>query len=166
MHFALQWGGIVADRVVRGGSWGNNNENNYRCANRNNNQPENRNNNLGFRVVRSAQLSSAIETGQNRCRPFTDVRTCFEPNRFPPVARGNKILLIPSLEAMESVLKARPKAQTKRGSGNPSTVGNGLPGLYDCFSGEKEDDWKSGIMESWNIGRTILPKVLNLRMGI
>jgi len=55
-----QWGGIVAVRVVRGGSWNNNNENNYRSANRNRNQPDNRNNNLGFRVVRSAQSSSIM----------------------------------------------------------------------------------------------------------
>ncbi|UCE08751.1 MAG: SUMF1/EgtB/PvdO family nonheme iron enzyme [bacterium] len=51
-------GGIDADRVIRGGSWNNNNENWFRCANRDNNQPDNRNNNLGFRVVCSAQLSS------------------------------------------------------------------------------------------------------------
>jgi len=51
-------GGIDADRVLRGGSWNNNNTNNFRCANRNNNQPDNRNNNVGFRVVCSAQLYS------------------------------------------------------------------------------------------------------------
>jgi Sulfatase-modifying factor enzyme 1 len=37
-------------RVVRGGSW-NNNQNNARAAYRNNNHPDNRNNNIGFRVV-------------------------------------------------------------------------------------------------------------------
>jgi hypothetical protein len=36
-------------RVVRGGSW-NNNQDNARTAYRNNNTPDNRNNNLGFRV--------------------------------------------------------------------------------------------------------------------
>jgi len=39
-------------RVVRGGSW-NNNDNNLRCANRNNNNPDNSNNNIGFRVART-----------------------------------------------------------------------------------------------------------------
>jgi hypothetical protein len=37
-------------RVVRGGSW-NNNQNNARAAFRNHNHPDNRNNNNGFRVV-------------------------------------------------------------------------------------------------------------------
>ncbi|NDD64333.1 MAG: hypothetical protein EBZ36_10190, partial [Acidobacteria bacterium] len=40
-------------RVLRGGSWNNNN--NLRSANRNNNNPDNRNNNIGFRVVVGAQ---------------------------------------------------------------------------------------------------------------
>ncbi|QQS31517.1 MAG: SUMF1/EgtB/PvdO family nonheme iron enzyme [Sphingobacteriales bacterium] len=38
-------------RVVRGGSWNNNNRN-CRVSNRNNNNPDNDNNNIGFRVVR------------------------------------------------------------------------------------------------------------------
>ena len=38
-------------RVVRGGSW-NNNQNNARAAYRNHNHLDNRNNNLGCRVVR------------------------------------------------------------------------------------------------------------------
>jgi hypothetical protein len=37
-------------RVVRGGSW-NNNDNNARADYRNNRNPNNRNNNIGFRVV-------------------------------------------------------------------------------------------------------------------
>ena len=37
-------------RVLRGGSW-NNNQNNARAAYRNNNDPDNRNDNNGFRVV-------------------------------------------------------------------------------------------------------------------
>jgi len=39
-------------RVLRGGSW-NNNDNNLRCANRNNNNPNNSNNSNGFRVART-----------------------------------------------------------------------------------------------------------------
>ena len=38
------------ERVLRGGSW-NNNQDNARVSNRNNNNPNNRNNNNGFRVV-------------------------------------------------------------------------------------------------------------------
>ena len=37
-------------RVLRGGSW-NNNQDNARASNRNNNNPNNRNNNNGFRLV-------------------------------------------------------------------------------------------------------------------
>ena len=42
-------------RVVRGGSWINN-QRNVRCAYRNRNNPDNRNNNQGFRVVVSHDL--------------------------------------------------------------------------------------------------------------
>ena len=38
-------------RVVRGGSWNNDNPDNFRAANRNNNHPDNRNDNNGFRCV-------------------------------------------------------------------------------------------------------------------
>jgi hypothetical protein len=38
-------------RVLRGGSWNNDNPNNLRAANRNRNNPENRNDNNGFRGV-------------------------------------------------------------------------------------------------------------------
>jgi len=37
-------------RVLRGGSW-NNNQNNARVAGRNRNNPNNSNNNIGFRLV-------------------------------------------------------------------------------------------------------------------
>ena len=38
------------NRVLRGGSW-NNNDNNCKVANRNNNKPDNRNNNNGLRLA-------------------------------------------------------------------------------------------------------------------
>jgi len=38
-------------RVLRGGSWNNNNTNNFRVVNHNNNDPTNTNNNVGFRCV-------------------------------------------------------------------------------------------------------------------
>ncbi|HOQ80616.1 MAG TPA: SUMF1/EgtB/PvdO family nonheme iron enzyme [Candidatus Cloacimonadota bacterium] len=43
-----------SNRVNRGGSW-NNNDNNCRVANRNNNSPGNSNNNLGLRVLAHLQ---------------------------------------------------------------------------------------------------------------
>jgi len=54
-------------RVVRGGSW-NNNQRNARCAYRNRNIPDNFNNNLGFRVV---VVSIALDLGR-QTPLFTD----------------------------------------------------------------------------------------------
>lgn len=57
------------DRVLRGGSW-NNNERNARCAYRNRNNPNNRNNNIGFRVVvLTFFFSKAMVRGDWQCGP-------------------------------------------------------------------------------------------------
>ncbi|RMF27529.1 MAG: hypothetical protein D6759_17530 [Chloroflexi bacterium] len=50
-------------RVVRGGSW-NNNQRNARCAYRNRNDPDNFNNNLGLRVVVSIARRMALLSGR------------------------------------------------------------------------------------------------------
>ncbi|MFZ4629996.1 MAG: formylglycine-generating enzyme family protein, partial [Blastocatellia bacterium] len=70
----------AARRLVRGGSW-NNNQDNARAAYRNNNHPANRNNNIGFRVVgglRPTPLSplqgGSIPTGVSRASPFDQGR--------------------------------------------------------------------------------------------
>jgi formylglycine-generating enzyme required for sulfatase activity len=42
-------------RVVRGGSW-NNNQRNVRAAYRNHNEPDNANDNIGFRCARSISI--------------------------------------------------------------------------------------------------------------
>jgi len=47
-------------RVLRGGSF-NNNQRNARCAYRNNNNPDNRNDNIGFRVVVSHDFCNTPE---------------------------------------------------------------------------------------------------------
>ena len=50
----------AGSRVLRGGSWNNDNPDNFRAANRNNNEPTRRNNNYGFRCGLSVrQYSSA-----------------------------------------------------------------------------------------------------------
>jgi hypothetical protein len=54
------WGQV--NKVLRGGSW-NNNENNVRAATRNDNTPDNRNNNIGFRCV---GVPGALLDGQVR----------------------------------------------------------------------------------------------------
>lgn len=46
------------DRVLRGGSWNNDNRDNLLSSNRNNNTPTNRNNNIGFRCVLAVGGSS------------------------------------------------------------------------------------------------------------
>ena len=51
-------------RVLRGGSWGNDDSDNLMSSNRNNNDPDNRNNNIGFRVVRV--LRSALKAAKYR----------------------------------------------------------------------------------------------------
>ncbi|MBA3966210.1 MAG: SUMF1/EgtB/PvdO family nonheme iron enzyme [Nitrospirales bacterium] len=55
-------------RVVRGGSW-NNNQNNAGASYRNNNHPDNRNNNIGFRVVRSSHILCPL-LWRGIARPF------------------------------------------------------------------------------------------------
>jgi retron-type reverse transcriptase len=47
----FQRGPVAIGRVLRGGSWNNNERRNLRSANRNRNTPDNRNNNYGFRVA-------------------------------------------------------------------------------------------------------------------
>jgi len=50
---------ITSNRVWRGGSW-NNNNNNCQSWNRNNNNPTNNNNNLGFRVANTSNGRTVI----------------------------------------------------------------------------------------------------------
>ena len=52
-------------RVLRGGSW-NNNQDNARCAYRNNNHPQNRNNNIGFRCAKTSPASAGWFGGSGR----------------------------------------------------------------------------------------------------
>jgi formylglycine-generating enzyme required for sulfatase activity len=52
----LLWGQHENKRLIRGGSW-NNNQRNARCACRNRDLPDNFNNNIGFRMILSISLS-------------------------------------------------------------------------------------------------------------
>ena len=52
--FVRVWRGSSA-RVLRGGSWNNDNPDNLRASYRNRNDPTNRNNNIGLRCGRSSQ---------------------------------------------------------------------------------------------------------------
>jgi hypothetical protein len=54
---------------MRGGSWGNDNTDNFRCAYRNNNHPDNRNDNYGFRVASTHRgQSPGAHGGRGRAR--------------------------------------------------------------------------------------------------
>ena len=64
--FRFMWGHRGANRVLRGGSWNNNNTDRFRCDYRNRNNPHNRNNNRGFRL--SLPYASLL-----RYSIFTDV---------------------------------------------------------------------------------------------
>jgi hypothetical protein len=55
-------------RVLRGGSWNNDNPGNFRCANRNNNTPDNRNNNNGFRCASALSAGVPISTEVGRAQ--------------------------------------------------------------------------------------------------
>jgi hypothetical protein len=57
-------------RVLRGGSFINN-EDNARCADRNRNNPDNRNRNNGVRVGVAAAHSSPEQAARRKCRPAT-----------------------------------------------------------------------------------------------
>ena len=87
----------IETRVLRGGSF-NNNQRNARCAYRNNNHPDNRNHNNGFRVVvshdshplpemqtsvsRSAEATVERRSGSGPGRPIMG-RANIEPARRP-----------------------------------------------------------------------------------
>ncbi|MBO0756737.1 MAG: SUMF1/EgtB/PvdO family nonheme iron enzyme, partial [Bradyrhizobiaceae bacterium] len=62
--------GPMSSRILRGGSWNNNNPDNLRSANRNRNQPDNRNNNISFRVastrIRRSRRDRVCAWGQIR----------------------------------------------------------------------------------------------------
>jgi Sulfatase-modifying factor enzyme 1 len=65
----------TARRVVRGGSW-NNDQVNARAAYRNNNAPDNRNTNLGLRVVRSSHILIPLRAQPGGCLCIRLSRAC------------------------------------------------------------------------------------------
>ena len=74
-------------RVLRGGSWNNDNTGNFRCAYRNNNKPENRNNNNGFRCASTLPAVSAGHGPRRRgagARLSTDTGASHGESRLLP----------------------------------------------------------------------------------
>jgi hypothetical protein len=74
--------GPVSLRVLRGGSWNNNNPDNLRSANRNRNQPTNSNNNVGLPSFQHA--SSPEPAGSRSCRVCTGRRVGRAPAQRGP----------------------------------------------------------------------------------
>ncbi|MCW5854308.1 MAG: SUMF1/EgtB/PvdO family nonheme iron enzyme [Anaerolineae bacterium] len=77
------WGRRGA-RVLRGGSWNNNNENNLRAAYRNRNNPANENNNNGFRCARPCSmpaLSRNAARSRTRWLAWSKSAGCSRPGR-------------------------------------------------------------------------------------
>ena len=52
-----------SNRVVRGGSWNNDNPDNFQASNRNNNDPDNRNDNNGFRCAAGGAVGFSPKAG-------------------------------------------------------------------------------------------------------
>jgi len=65
----------TARRVVRGGSW-NNDQDNARASYRNDNAPDNRNNNVGLRVVRSSHILIPLMAQLGGCLRIRLLRAC------------------------------------------------------------------------------------------
>jgi Sulfatase-modifying factor enzyme 1 len=80
----------TARRVVRGGSW-NNDQVNARASYRNDNAPDNRNNNLGLRVVRSSHILIPLMAQPGGCLCVRLLRVC------PPASLARAVL--PALAA-------------------------------------------------------------------
>ena len=72
------------NRVLRGGSWNNNDPANLRCAYRNNNDPGNRKNNIGFRVVWLVGCSAR----RRQPKPQESARCRMGSRPVRPVPRG------------------------------------------------------------------------------
>lgn len=81
MLTSLSLGQPVYDRVVRGGSW-NNNQDNARAAYRNNNNPNNRNNNNGFRVLACLHIPVCLHDGEQVRYLFTNGTLLRQACRF------------------------------------------------------------------------------------
>ena len=60
------WRQESASRVLRGGSWNNNDRDNVLSSNRNNNDPDNRNENLGFRAVEAGSGRKVVNAPKHR----------------------------------------------------------------------------------------------------
>jgi len=69
---------------------------------------------------------------RNRCRAFTDVRTCFEPNRFPPVASTRWLAL-----CVNPGIFLTQRAQSRRKERRATEIFLGEPGAFSAISALK-----------------------------
>jgi hypothetical protein len=93
--FILAGFGWQVARVLRGGSY-NNEDRNVRCARRNRNNPNNENNNIGFRVVCVPSHASRYESNQAFCL-CAQVRNAFHLRMNAATANGEIVQSCPVL---------------------------------------------------------------------
>ena len=94
---------VIESRVLRGGSW-NNNQENARADYRNNNRPDDRNNNIGFRVVCSSHIQPS---------PF-ESPTGPAGQGWPDAAGGCWMARAGPVRALESRRRAHSKGAGRR----------------------------------------------------
>jgi hypothetical protein len=109
-------GRAIVTRVVRGGSW-NNNQRNARCAYRNRNIPDNYNNNLGFRVVMSIAFGGRLDRVARRS-PGRQTPSFTDEGRSPGRRR--------QIPARESQSGPAPVAPAVSSSGRPNIDGGSV----------------------------------------
>ena len=100
---------------MRGGSWNNDDTDNFRCANRNNNHPDNRNDNYGFRAA-------SISPGQSpRCHGGAERAWEVQAGSRPHRGRIRK----PGGGAGSREANALPPLPAERGHSCPMSLGIG-----------------------------------------
>ena len=92
---------ISTNRVLRGGSWNNNNDN-IRCANRNNNNPNNDNNNNGFRLSNTIKREFHFETGMEESK-IVQALSCSLTGEYYNI-RGNGVGKFRKISAVEEMI--------------------------------------------------------------
>lgn len=90
------------ERVVRGGSWNNDNEDNFRCANRNNNDPQKRNNNQGFRVASTLAAGARWSTDNRGAQARAQASSWLSRGDSRITKRRRGLVAVPAAKAPDA----------------------------------------------------------------